>query len=175
MRAPANRVVSPRRPPSRRLAPDPRDAVATEPVAAVAPVASAAVREPAPPMSAAPASAVDAAAIGGIADADAWHALVARSGLKGPARLLAEHAGFVAYGDGVLSLSLAPTDDHLRSAAMVKMVADALAPALGAPRRSSSSPPTSPPNRCATATSAPATSARPPPNSCSWPTRTCSG
>jgi DNA polymerase-3 subunit gamma/tau len=68
---------------------------------------------------------------GGIADADAWHSLVANSGLRGPARLLAEHAGFVAYADGALVLSLPATDEHLRGAAMVKMVADALAPALG--------------------------------------------
>ena len=67
----------------------------------------------------------------GIADADAWHALVAGSGLKGPARLLAEHAGFVGYADGVLRLSLAPDDEHLQGPAMIKRVADALAPALG--------------------------------------------
>ena len=79
-----------------------------------------------------PASApVGRAIAGGIADADAWHALVANSGLRGPARLLAEHAGFVAYADGALVLSLPVTDEHLRGAAMVKMVADALAPALG--------------------------------------------
>jgi len=66
-----------------------------------------------------------------IADADAWHRLVARSGLRGPARLLAEHAGFVGYSEGVLSLSLPPTEEHLGGAAIVKMVADALAPVLG--------------------------------------------
>ncbi|HEY5851463.1 MAG TPA: DNA polymerase III subunit gamma/tau [Lysobacter sp.] len=68
----------------------------------------------------------------GIADADAWHAMVAATSLRGPARLLAEHAGFVAYAEGVLSLSLAPTDDHLRSNALVDLMAEALAPALGA-------------------------------------------
>ncbi len=67
----------------------------------------------------------------GIADDDAWHALVSTTTLRGPARLLAEHAGFVGYANGVLSLSLPPTDDHLRGDAMVKMVAEALAPALG--------------------------------------------
>jgi DNA polymerase-3 subunit gamma/tau len=66
-----------------------------------------------------------------LADAEAWHHLVATSPLRGPARLLAEHAGFVSYVDGVLSLSLPATDDHLRGAAMIRMVADALAPALG--------------------------------------------
>jgi DNA polymerase-3 subunit gamma/tau len=68
----------------------------------------------------------------GIADEDAWHALVAASSLRGPARLLAEHAGFVGFADGVLSLSLSPTDEHLRGDAMVRMVADALASTLGA-------------------------------------------
>jgi len=66
-----------------------------------------------------------------LVDAEAWHRLVAKSGLRGPARLLAEHAGFVGYADGVLSLSLPATDDHLRGPAMVRMVAEALAPALG--------------------------------------------
>lgn len=71
------------------------------------------------------------ASTGDIVDADAWHLLVANSGLKGPARLLAEHAGFVGYAGGVLSLSLQDTDAHLRGAATVRMVADALAPVLG--------------------------------------------
>ncbi|MFD0738656.1 DNA polymerase III subunit gamma/tau [Lysobacter koreensis] len=132
MRAPAEPRAESATPTAPQARPDPRDAAVGEPVTASASLASAAIREPSPPVSAAPPGAVGAAAIEGIADGEAWHALVARSGLKGPARLLAEHAGFVAYGDGVLSLSLAPTDDHLRGAAMVKMVADALAPALGA-------------------------------------------
>ncbi|MGJ7903472.1 hypothetical protein ACSAMQ_13575, partial [Lysobacter sp. 1R34A] len=69
---------------------------------------------------------------GGIADDEAWHALVDASGLRGPARILAEHASFVAYGDGVLTLSLPADDDHLRAPALIKMVADALATRLGA-------------------------------------------
>ena len=90
---------------------------------------------PAQPTSATPARSIPAAhaapTVDGIADADAWHAFVAASGLRGPARLLAEHAGFIGYREGVLSLSLPTTDEHLRGPAMVKMVADALAPALG--------------------------------------------
>jgi DNA polymerase-3 subunit gamma/tau len=78
-----------------------------------------------------PARAASASA-GGIADDDAWHALVDASGLRGPARILAEHASFVAYGDGVLTLSLPADDDHLRAPALIKMVADALASRLGA-------------------------------------------
>ncbi|MEI2454618.1 DNA polymerase III subunit gamma/tau [Lysobacter firmicutimachus] len=67
----------------------------------------------------------------GIPDADAWHALVDASGLRGPARILAEHSGFLGYADGVLSLSLGPNDDHLRAPVLIKMVADALAQRLG--------------------------------------------
>ncbi|UOF13221.1 DNA polymerase III subunit gamma/tau [Lysobacter capsici] len=67
----------------------------------------------------------------GIADDDAWHAIVDASGLRGPARILAEHAGFIGYADGVLNLSLSPDDDHLRAPALVQRVADALATRLG--------------------------------------------
>ncbi|MBA3485989.1 MAG: DNA polymerase III subunit gamma/tau [Lysobacter sp.] len=67
----------------------------------------------------------------GIADADDWHALIATSGLRGPGRLLAEHAGFVGYRDGVLSLSLAEEDALLRNDGAIKMVCQALAPTLG--------------------------------------------
>ena len=56
---------------------------------------------------------------------------MANSGLRGPARELAAHSGFIAYGDGVLKLSLAPADEHLKGPALVKMLADALAPQLG--------------------------------------------
>jgi DNA polymerase-3 subunit gamma/tau len=67
----------------------------------------------------------------GVDDADAWHALVVESGLKGPALQLAEHAGFIAYADGVLRLSLSAEDELLGGPATVKLVADALAPLLG--------------------------------------------
>ncbi|WP_206861092.1 DNA polymerase III subunit gamma/tau [Lysobacter changpingensis] len=95
------------------------------PVAALAPAAPTAVSAPPPSR---PGFVHDA----GIADADAWHSLVANSTLRGPARVLAEHAGFVGYADGVLSLSLSADDDLLRSNQMtVNLVAEALAPALG--------------------------------------------
>ncbi|KRA73034.1 DNA polymerase III subunit gamma/tau [Lysobacter sp. Root667] len=89
------------------------------------------VRESAPDYFAPPAAATPRSGAAGIADADAWHDLVAGSGLRGPARLLAEHAGFVGYADGVLRLSLPATDEHLQAPALIKMVADALAPRLG--------------------------------------------
>jgi DNA polymerase III subunit gamma/tau len=68
---------------------------------------------------------------GSIADADAWHALIASSGLRGPARLLAEHAAFIGYDSGVLRLSLPASDEHLKSSALIAMVTNALVPALG--------------------------------------------
>lgn len=89
------------------------------------------VRESASDYFAPPPAAAQRSGAAGIADADAWHDLVAGSGLRGPARLLAEHAGFVGYADGVLRLSLPATDEHLQAPALIKMVADALAPRLG--------------------------------------------
>ncbi|UJB17546.1 MULTISPECIES: DNA polymerase III subunit gamma/tau [Lysobacter] len=67
----------------------------------------------------------------GIADDMAWHAIVDASGLRGPSRILAEHAGFVSYADGVLTLALGPNDEHLKAPALIKMVADSLAARLG--------------------------------------------
>lgn len=101
---------------------------------AVAPAAIA----PVPPVAAVAGAASSGAAFSGaafngvIVDAEEWHRLVANSGLRGPARLLAEHASFVGYADGVLSLSLPATEQHLGGPAIVRMVVDALAPALGA-------------------------------------------
>ncbi|GAA5079685.1 DNA polymerase III subunit gamma/tau [Lysobacter panacisoli] len=123
-------------PPSRAQAPMPpvREAEPVRPAPAPEPEARVSTPEPvrAPRETAVPSPAptpfVHSA---GIADADAWHALIAGTSLRGPARLLAEHAGFIGYADGVLSLSLGPSDDHLRSNAVVSLVAEALAPALG--------------------------------------------
>ena len=68
-------------------------------------------------------------------DAEHWLALVADSGLRGPARELAVHAAFIGFDDGLLRLSLPPADEHPKAPALVKRLADALAPHLGrAPR-----------------------------------------
>ena len=67
-----------------------------------------------------------------IADADHWLELVAGSGLRGPARELAEHAGFLSHDNGVLRLSLSTADEHLKAPALVRMLAEGIAPALGA-------------------------------------------
>jgi len=63
---------------------------------------------------------------------DTWADAVARCALSGPAKELANHAGFLAYEDGILRLSLSPADDHLQMPGLVKRLADALAPQLGA-------------------------------------------
>jgi DNA polymerase-3 subunit gamma/tau len=64
-------------------------------------------------------------------DANGWLELVARSNVRGPAAQLAAHSGFVSYADGVLRLTLAPADEHLKGPAMVRMLAAALEPQLG--------------------------------------------
>ena len=83
---------------------------------------------PAPVEAAAP----PPARAGATLDADRWLELIAASPLRGPARELASHAGFIAHEGEVLRLSLAPADEHLKAPALVKMLADALAPSLGA-------------------------------------------
>jgi DNA polymerase-3 subunit gamma/tau len=64
-------------------------------------------------------------------DGDRWLELVAASPLRGPARELASHAGFVAHEGDVLRLSLSPADEHLKAPALVRMLVDALTPSLG--------------------------------------------
>jgi DNA polymerase-3 subunit gamma/tau len=112
--------------------PDARD-VPDDSVAAVAPSASPAPVVPiAPSAPRSPVNAVaDADLSAGIADADEWHDIVAASDLKGPARLLAEHAVFGGYADGVLTLALPEADQHLGVPTLVQRVAEALAPRLG--------------------------------------------
>ena len=92
------------------------------------------------PMSAAPAAQAPAESAasrvssdGGLSDADAWRDWVAGCELRGPARLLAEHVGFIGCADGVLRLSIEPDDEHLKGATMLKMLGDALAPRFGQP------------------------------------------
>jgi DNA polymerase-3 subunit gamma/tau len=64
-------------------------------------------------------------------DPEAWLDLVARLALRGPARELAAHSGFLAYADGQLRLSLPASDDHLKAPFLVQQLADALAGAWG--------------------------------------------
>jgi DNA polymerase-3 subunit gamma/tau len=92
--------------------------------------AAAAPAEPAPGVPAPRPAA--AATLAVFPDAGSWRDWVAGCDLRGPARLLAEHAGFIDCADGVLRLSLEPDDEHLKGAAMLKMLGDALAPRFGA-------------------------------------------
>ncbi|MDQ3038830.1 MAG: DNA polymerase III subunit gamma/tau [Pseudomonadota bacterium] len=68
-----------------------------------------------------------------VTDTEHWLDLVSRSEVRGPVRLLAEHSGFMAHADGVLRLSLAPGDEHLKSPSLVLQLGDAVAMMLGGP------------------------------------------
>ncbi|AOH36572.1 DNA polymerase III subunit gamma/tau [Luteimonas sp. JM171] len=98
----------PRDPAPGRLAQSP--ATGTEPAAAPAP---------------APAGATDI-------DAARWPDLVTGLGLRGPVRELAAHTAFVAYANGVLELSLPPSDDHLKAPFLIQQLAEALSSHFGA-------------------------------------------
>jgi DNA polymerase-3 subunit gamma/tau len=115
-RAPEPRAPELRAPVREATAPQPAVEVAPEPVRATTPAAVSVTK----PTSSSP-----------LPDADAWHALIASSGLRGPARLLAEHSVFIGYDDGVLKLALPASDEHLKSSALIGMMATALTPALG--------------------------------------------
>ncbi len=133
------RTQVPPTPPSRMPAASPRPqpapaagaaaapAGAADPQPAVPPLASApAAPEPAPtPAPAAPAAAADI-------DAARWPDLVTSLGLRGPVRELAAHTAFVGYADGVLELSLPPSDDHLKAPFLIQQLAEALAALFGA-------------------------------------------
>ncbi|MGV8930995.1 MAG: DNA polymerase III subunit gamma/tau [Luteimonas sp.] len=88
---------------------------------------------PAPAPAPAPAapSAKPATAI--VIDGEGWLDIVAALQLRGPARELAAHAGFLDWADGVLRLSLPASDDHLKAPFLVSQLAAALATPLGAP------------------------------------------
>jgi len=66
-----------------------------------------------------------------VTDTEHWLELVARCGLRGPAKLLAENAAFVVHVDGVLKLSLAPEQEHLKSPSLVLQLCDAIGRQLG--------------------------------------------
>jgi len=72
---------------------------------------------------------------GAIVDAEGWLDWLTRCELRGPARVLAEHAGFIRSGDGTLALALAEGDELLNKPALVNEIAQALAPLFGAPPR----------------------------------------
>ena len=100
-----------------------------QPQAPVAPPAATRVAEP--PPAATPAAPVPAASAMLVTDSEHWLELVARSSLRGPARLLAEQTAFLAHSDGVLRLTLAPGDEHLKSPSLVLQLGDALSSLLG--------------------------------------------
>lgn len=66
-----------------------------------------------------------------LASADDWFDLVARAGVRPPAKELAAHAAFCGYADGVLRLSLPENMEALCNDMTVRSLAQALAPVLG--------------------------------------------
>ncbi len=66
-------------------------------------------------------------------DADRWLDLLAGVPLRAMAKELAAHAGFIAYADGVLTLSLSADDEFLKTPAAIRQLATSLADAFGAP------------------------------------------
>ena len=79
----------------------------------------------------APPAPVAAGAPSRLATVEDWLDLVADAGLRGPVRELAAHCAFCGFSDGVLSLSLPDSFDHLRSDSLVRQLAQALAGPLG--------------------------------------------
>ena len=77
-------------------------------------------------------AAYDAALKGSVIDdADTWHAWVVASPLKGPARVLAEHVGFIACEGRLVRLGLTPEDELLNKPALVAQITQALTATLG--------------------------------------------
>jgi len=70
-----------------------------------------------------------------LTDTADWHRLVDRLGVGGIASQLAHHCGFIALGEGRLTLSLDPGAEQLRSAGTEERLRAALEGALGAPLR----------------------------------------
>ncbi len=115
-----------------------------EPTATVSPAATvpppAAPREPAvpPPVAAVvtppPATLVPSAAAASallVTDSEHWLELVARSGLRGAAKVLAENTAFIAHREGVVHLALQPDQEHLKSPSLVLQLGDAIGRQLG--------------------------------------------
>ena len=110
------------------------EAVPTRPVPAPArePAPPARVAEPPPSRIAEPIPAAQPAVNALlVTDSEHWLDLVARSSLRGPAKMLAEHAAFLAHADGMLRLSLATEHEHLKSPSLVLQLGDAVSRLLG--------------------------------------------
>ncbi len=65
-------------------------------------------------------------------DADSWLELLAGVQLKGLAKELAAHVGFIGYESGVLTLSLSADDEFLKTPMAVRQLGESLAGAFGA-------------------------------------------
>ncbi len=101
------------------------------PAAPAAAAASPSYSPPPPPAPAVPAPSPATVSALLVTDSEHWLELVGRCGLRGPAKLLAENAGFVAHVDGALRLSLAPEQEHLKSPSLVLQLCEAVGRQLG--------------------------------------------
>jgi len=128
--APLQAVVRPlaSEPTTHRIADAPVASELSPPLAITnVPLASAQLEASRPP------SAASALTSTRLASNEDWLALVATLGLKGPVRELASNAGFVAFEDTVLRLSLAESLEYLRPPACVQQLTQALVTAMGHP------------------------------------------
>lgn len=85
---------------------------------------------PSVPMREAPPAATPAPAIINL-DAERWLELLAGVSLRGLAKELAAHVGFVGYTEGVLRLSLSADDEFMKTPAAIRQLTESLAPAFG--------------------------------------------
>ncbi|MGY0504048.1 DNA polymerase III subunit gamma/tau [Luteimonas sp. e5] len=85
-----------------------------------------------PVMREAPAASPTAPALS-VLDAESWLRVVEQAELKGLARELAAHAGFIAHEGEVLRLSLPAEDEFLKTPPAVRQLGDALGAVLGTP------------------------------------------
>src|SRR5690606_20980744 len=110
--------------------PAPRPAPVAPPPGPVRQSAPERAPEPKPAPVAAPAAPAPAARPVDL-DAATWPDFVAALDLRGPVKELAASAGFVAWSDGVLRLSLPAADDHLKAPFLVSQLASPLAAPFG--------------------------------------------
>ncbi|MBW8852622.1 MAG: DNA polymerase III subunit gamma/tau [Xanthomonadales bacterium] len=127
---PARAGASP--PEARAFEARPVEARPVAPAPSEPPRPSSRIEVTAPPPAATRTDPVAATTVAGI-DAERWLDLVERCDLRGPVRELAGHAAFVAHAGDTLRLALSAEDDHLRSPALIKALADALSAQLGGP------------------------------------------
>jgi DNA polymerase-3 subunit gamma/tau len=121
---------APTAPTSRPLPAAAADAAASTSAPAPARATANRIEMPAPATAAPGASGASGAAPAGGIDNDRWLELIAGCGLRGGPHVLASHAAFLGYAEGVFRLSV---DEEFRMPAAVKALTEALSSRLGGP------------------------------------------